>query len=101
MKYSRHTMLIAFSDDLAILTYGKTLSEVEAYGNSELTTIKIWAGDNKMKFNESKSKAMIITRKRRRDKINIFLNNRSLETGTNNVVFGNTLRQQTFILQAH
>ena len=56
-------MLIAFSDDLAILTYGKTLSEVEAYGNSELTTIKIWAGDNKKKFNESKSKAMIITKK--------------------------------------
>ena len=32
-----------------------------------------------MKFNESKSKAMIITRKRRRNKINIFLNNRNLE----------------------
>jgi len=32
-----------------------------------------------MKFNESRSKAMIITRKRRRDKFNIFLNNRSLE----------------------
>jgi hypothetical protein len=31
-----------------------------------------------MKFNEPKSKAMIITRKRRRDEINIFLNNRSL-----------------------
>ena len=32
-----------------------------------------------MKVNESKSKAMTITRKRRLDKINIFLNNRSLE----------------------
>ena len=32
-----------------------------------------------MKFNESKSMAMIITRKRRLDMINIFLNNRSLE----------------------
>jgi hypothetical protein len=32
-----------------------------------------------MKFNETKSKSMIIRRKRRLDKINIFLNNRSLE----------------------
>jgi hypothetical protein len=79
MKYSGHTKLIAFADDLAILTYGKTLPEVEAYVNSDLVKLKKWAWDNKMKFNESKSKAMIITRKRRRDKINIFLNNRSLE----------------------
>jgi len=32
-----------------------------------------------MKFNETKSKAMIITRERRLDKINIYLNSRSLE----------------------
>jgi len=79
MKYSSHTKLIAFADDLAILTYGKMPSEVEAYANSDLTTIEKWEWGNKLKFNESKSKAMIITRKRRRDKINIFLNNRSLE----------------------
>jgi len=30
MKYSNHTKLTAFADDLAILTYGKTLSEAEA-----------------------------------------------------------------------
>jgi hypothetical protein len=65
MKYSSHTKLIAFTDDLAILTYGKMLSEVEAYANSDLATIEKWAWDNKMKFNESKSKPMIITRKRR------------------------------------
>jgi len=78
MKYSRRTKLIAFADDLAILTYGKTLPEAEAYANSNLATTEKWARDNKMKFNESRSKVMIITRKRRRDKINIFLNNRSL-----------------------
>ena len=62
MKYSSHTKLIAFADDLAILT--TTLSDAEAYANSDLATIEKWAWDNKMKFNESKSKAMIITRKR-------------------------------------
>jgi hypothetical protein len=53
--------------------------EAEAYANSDLATTEKWAWDNKMKFNESKSKAMIITRKRRLDQINIFLNNSSLE----------------------
>jgi hypothetical protein len=32
-----------------------------------------------MQFNESKSKAMLITRKRSNDVINIYLNNRRLE----------------------
>jgi len=51
MKYSSHTKLIAFSDDLAIRTYGKSLSEAEAYANSDLTTIEKWVWDNKMKLN--------------------------------------------------
>jgi len=40
MKYSSHTELIAFADDLAILTYGTMLSEAEAYANSDLATIE-------------------------------------------------------------
>ena len=79
MKYSSYTKLIGFVDVFAILTYGTTLSEAEAYANSDLATIEKWEWDNKMKFNVSKSKAMIITRKRRQDKINIFLYNGSLE----------------------
>jgi hypothetical protein len=43
MKYSRHTNLIAFADDLAILTYGKTLPEAEAYANPNLATTEKWA----------------------------------------------------------
>jgi len=79
MEYSSHTKLIAFNEDLVILTNGKTLSEAEAYANPDLATIKKWARGNNLKFNESKSKAMKITRERRRDKINIYFNNRSLE----------------------
>ena len=84
MKYSSHTKLIALRDDLTILTYGKTLSEVEAYANSDLAKIEKWAWENKLKFNESKSMAMIIGRKRRLDETKIFLNNKSLEQ--NNVM---------------
>jgi hypothetical protein len=82
IKYSSHTKLIAFADDLAILTCGKTLSVAEAYANSNLAITENWAWKNKMKFNASKSKAMVIARKRSQDEIKIFLNNRSLEQVT-------------------
>jgi hypothetical protein len=49
-----------------ILTYGNTHHEAEAYANADVARIENWAKENKMQFNESKSKAMIITRKRRR-----------------------------------
>ena len=82
IKISSHTKIIAFADDLAILAYGKMLSEAEVYANSDLEKIENWTRENKMQFNESKSKAMLITRKRRRDDINIYLNNRRLERVT-------------------
>jgi hypothetical protein len=53
-------------------------NEAGAYANSDLARIENWARENKMQFNESKSKAMLITRKRRQDDINILLNNRRL-----------------------
>jgi ribonuclease HI len=66
---------------LAILTYGETTTEAEAYTNSDLAKIEKWAKQNKMKFNELKSKTMLISRKRKRNRedINIYLNNRRLE----------------------
>jgi hypothetical protein len=79
LEFSSHTKVIAFADDLAILTQGKTPSEAEVYANSDLARIEKWANENKMQFNEPKSKAMLITRKRSNDVINIYLNNRKLE----------------------
>jgi hypothetical protein len=79
LNFSTHTKVIAFADDLAVLTKGKTPSEAEAFANSDLAKIEKWARDNKMQFNESKSKAMLITRKRNTESINIYINNRRLE----------------------
>ena len=50
--------------DLINITKGKTPSEGEAFVNSDLVKIEKWAKDNKMQFNETKSKAILITRKR-------------------------------------
>jgi hypothetical protein len=79
LEFTSHTKVIAFSDDLAILTYGETTSVAEAYTNSELAKIENWAKPNKIKFNEHKSKTMLIARKRNREDINIYLNNRRLD----------------------
>ena len=64
LNSSSHTKVIAFADDLGVLTKGKTPFEAEAFINSDLAKIEKWAKDNKMHFNEIKSKAMLITRKR-------------------------------------
>jgi hypothetical protein len=49
------------------------------YANSGLARIGKWAKENKMQFNKFKSKAMLMSRKRSNDNINIDLNNRRLE----------------------
>jgi hypothetical protein len=79
LNFSSRTNVIAFADDLAVLTKGKTPSQAEAFANSDLAKIKKWAKDSKMQFNESKSKAILITRKRNTQSINIYINNRRLE----------------------
>jgi HD superfamily phosphohydrolase len=81
LEFTSHTKAIAFADDLAILTYGQTTSEAEAYTKSELAKMENWAKQNKTQFNELKSKTMLIARKRKsnRENINIYLNNRRLE----------------------
>jgi hypothetical protein len=79
LEFTSHTKVVAFADDLTILTYGETTLEAEAYNNSDFAKIENWAKQNKMHFNELKSETMLIARKRNREDINIYLNNRRLE----------------------
>ena len=79
LDFSSHTKVIAFADDLAIMTKGNTPSEAEVFANSDLAKIEKWAKENKIQFNEINSKAMLITRKRNNANIYIYLNNRRLE----------------------
>jgi hypothetical protein len=79
LNFSSHTKVIAFADDLAVLTKGTTPSEAEAFANSDLAKIEKWAKDNKMQFNKTKSKAMLISRKRNIQSIYVYINNRRLE----------------------
>jgi hypothetical protein len=64
-----------------ILVKGASQLEVENYANIETQKVAKWARNNKMIFNDQKSKVIIITKKKpknRRD-TNIFLNNKKLQ----------------------
>ena len=59
----------------------KGLLEAENLSNVDLQKVSIWAKNSNMEFNEQKSKAILITRKKRPDKTNIriYVNNKQLE----------------------
>jgi hypothetical protein len=82
LDFSSHTKVIAFADNLAIMLQGKTPNEAEAYANSDLARIEKWAKENKLRFNKTKSKAMLISRYWSNITINIYLNNRRLDQVT-------------------
>ena len=50
--------------------------EAENYTNTELIKITAWAKDYKIEFNEDKSTAMLVSRRKRKERIeiNVFLN---------------------------
>ena len=79
MKFSNRTRVIAFADDLIVLTRGMYKTEAENYANADLKRIERWASDNKIQFNDEKSKVLFVSRKRNDDKVvNIYLNHRRL-----------------------
>ena len=72
--------MIAFADDLIVLTRGACKIETENYVNQDLKKIERWATENKIEFNDKKSKVLFISRKRNEDrKVNIYLNYKRLE----------------------
>jgi len=68
LQFTSHTKVIAFADDLIILTKGESIVEAENYMNLELRKISDWAQKNKLTFNENKSKVMIMSRRKRKEK---------------------------------
>ena len=60
------TKVVAYADDLLIATRGKSVREVENFANLELSKIERWSRRNVIRFNEKKSKVMLVTRRKRR-----------------------------------
>ena len=81
MEFTHRTRIIAFADDLMVLTRGKSALDAENYANQDLKKIENWAREHKMYFNDKKSKVLLVTKKTLRDNrtLNIYLNNKCLE----------------------
>ena len=68
LELTKHSKAIAFAEDLIILTRGETVAEAENFMNLEMRKIQDWAINNKLKFNEDKSKVMLMSRRKRKEK---------------------------------
>ena len=81
LTFTSGTKIIAFADNHIILTRGKSVSEVENIANIELQKISKWAKDNKVRFNDQKSKVMLVTRRKRKERkdLEVYLNNKLLQ----------------------
>jgi len=73
--------MVAFADDVILAVKAETIREAENLANVEMGKITRWAKNNKTKFNENKSKAMLITRRKKKENkaIAVYLNNKRLE----------------------
>jgi ribonuclease HI len=80
LEFTKNTKAIAFADDLLIAVKAESIRKAENITNMEMNKIQNWAKNNKINFNEQKSKAMVITRRKRKEnkEISIYMNNKPL-----------------------
>jgi len=67
LRYTNHTKTVAFANDLVIKIKSDSIREAENFANVELSKISAWAKDKKIRFNEQKSKVMLMTRRKRKE----------------------------------
>jgi hypothetical protein len=68
LKYVARTKVVAFADDLIMATRGESVRAVEDYVNIELSKPNGWSKNNKTKFNDKKSKVILVSRRKRKKK---------------------------------
>jgi hypothetical protein len=69
------------SKDLLIVVKAEGKREAENITNIEMNKISMWAKNNKINFNEQKSKVKVISRRKIREnkEISVYMNNKLLE----------------------
>jgi len=102
LKQMVRTKVVAFADDLIMVTRDESVRAVEYYVNIELRKINGWSKNNKTKFNDKKSKVILVSRRKRKEKKNIrvYLNNKPLDQVTQMKCLGIILDQK-FRFQEH
>jgi len=78
------TKVVVFADDLIMAIRGDSVRAVENYSNAELSKITLGSKNNRIIFNETKSKVMLVSRRKWREQRNItvYLNNKPLKQVT-------------------
>jgi len=81
LDYEKQIKMVAYADDVMLAVKAESIREAENLTNIEMGKIIKWAKNNKINFNENKSKAMLITRRKRKEnkKIAVYMNNKRLE----------------------
>jgi hypothetical protein len=81
LEFRKQTITIAFADELLIPVKAESIGEAANITNIEMNKILIWAKNNKINFNEQKSKVMVISRRKGKEnkEISVYMNNKPLE----------------------
>jgi hypothetical protein len=85
LEIGKRTKAIAYADNLLVAVKAEMVREAQNYASIDISKITKWGKGNKITFNEQKSKAMVITRKKGRENkdVSIYLNNKPLEQFNN------------------
>ena len=67
LEFRKQTKVIAFAEDLLIAVKAESIREAENITNIEMNKVLTWAKNNKLHFNEQKSKVMVISRRKRKE----------------------------------
>jgi len=81
LEFKARTKAVAFADDLMLAVRGDSVRAVENYSNGELSKITAWAKRNKIRFNDEKSKIILVSRRKRKEPkaIKIYVNNKTMQ----------------------
>ena len=79
IHFTKSSKAVAFADELILSIRNETVRAEENISNIEMSKITAWSRNNKINFNEDKSKVMISSKRKRKQnkEINIYLNNKS------------------------
>ena len=81
LQYAHHTRAVAFADNLILMIRADSVIEAENIANVEMYKIATWAENNKTRFNEEKSKVMLMTRWKRKEQkeVAVYMNNKAIK----------------------
>jgi len=73
LKFTDHTRVVAFADELVLIIRADSISKAESTANVEMGKVTIWAENNKTKFNGKSRKVMLMTRRKRKEQKEILV----------------------------